>query len=150
MAVKGRGKMKVGEKIKKRRKDLGISAERLAAQIGVSPGTVYRYENSDIENMGANRLKPIAEALQTTPDYLLGWTDDPAISGANGSGNGTGLETWNAGSGAMRLAEQKPAVETDGGLAEKQQYLIDKIKASNLSDVSKICQIVTLVLGEDK
>ena len=65
--------MTIGERIKNRRKELGISAEKLAADIGVSAATIYRYENGDIEKMNSKKLKPIAEVLRTTPADLMGW-----------------------------------------------------------------------------
>lgn len=43
--------------------------------LGVSPATIYRYENGDIEKVPGDRLSPIATALQTTPAYLMGWED---------------------------------------------------------------------------
>lgn len=69
--------MNVGQRIKNRRKELGLSAEDVAERMGVSPATVYRYESSEIMNMRTDKLVPIANALQTTPPYLMGWTDDP-------------------------------------------------------------------------
>ena len=65
--------MNTGERIRARRKHLGISAETLASIIGVSPTTVYRYENGDIEKVDSTKLEPIAVALRTTPAYLMGW-----------------------------------------------------------------------------
>lgn len=76
--------MTTGSRIKARRKELGMSAEALAIECGVSPATIYRYEKGDIENMGTDKLKPIAAALHTTPAYLMGWdthnTTDIAIA----------------------------------------------------------------------
>lgn len=69
--------MTVNERIKSRRKQLGFSADYIAEQLGVSRATVYRYESADIENMGIDKLEPIAKALQTTPAYLMGW-EEPA------------------------------------------------------------------------
>ncbi len=40
--------MGVGERIKARRKEIGLSAEQVAKELGVSPATVYRYESNDI------------------------------------------------------------------------------------------------------
>lgn len=59
--------------MKDRRKSIGLSAERVAEILGVSPATIYRYENGDIEKVPGERLGPIANALQTTPAYLMGW-----------------------------------------------------------------------------
>ena len=69
--------MSVGSRIKNRRKSLGLSAEDVASCIGVSPATIYRYESGGIESMRTDKLVPIANALDTTPSYLMGWTDDP-------------------------------------------------------------------------
>ena len=54
-----------------------MSAEDVASIIGVSPATVYRYESAQIMSMRTDKLRPIAEALDTTPAFLMGWTDDP-------------------------------------------------------------------------
>ena len=69
--------MTVGQRIKTRRKDIGISADILAEQIGVSRSTIFRYENGDIEKLPLTSLEPIAKALHTSVQYLMGWTDDP-------------------------------------------------------------------------
>ena len=69
--------MNIGERIKKRREDLNMSVEALAKIIGKSRATIYRYENGDIEKLPTDMLIPFAEALSTTPQYLMGWTDDP-------------------------------------------------------------------------
>ena len=69
--------MTVGERIKSRRKQLGVSADVLADHIGVSRATIFRYENGSIEKLPMTCLEPIAKALYTSVEYLMGWTDDP-------------------------------------------------------------------------
>ena len=68
--------MDTGKRIKERRKQLHISAERLASMIGVSPTTIYRYESGDIEKVDSTKLEPIATALRTTPAFLMGWEQE--------------------------------------------------------------------------
>lgn len=68
--------MTIGQRIKQRRKQLNMSAEELAAKIGRSPATMYRYEKGEIDKMDSSILLPIADALLTTPSYLMGWTDN--------------------------------------------------------------------------
>lgn len=70
--------MTTGERIKARRKQQGISAETLAELCGVSPATIYRYENGEIEKVGIDKLPPIAAALHTTQAYLMGWEEEPS------------------------------------------------------------------------
>ncbi len=67
--------MEIYERIKQRRKQLGLSAEEVAAKMGVSPATVYRYENANIANMGIDKVVPIAKALNVSPAYLMGWEE---------------------------------------------------------------------------
>lgn len=66
----------IGERIKRRRKELDMSVEELAKRLGKNRATVYRYENGEIENLPTSVLEPIAKALSTTPAYLLGWEDN--------------------------------------------------------------------------
>lgn len=67
--------METGALMKARRKELGISAETVAEKLHVSPATIYRYEKGDIEKLPSSILVPLAEVLQTTPRYLMGWGD---------------------------------------------------------------------------
>lgn len=71
--------MTVGERLKARRKELGLSAEKVAERLGVSPSTIYRYENGEINKMGIDKLGPIAAAVQATPAYLMGWDEEPDV-----------------------------------------------------------------------
>ena len=67
--------MKIGARIKARRKALGISADKLAERLGKDRSTIFRYEKGDIENLPLDILEPIAQALSTTPAYLMGWDE---------------------------------------------------------------------------
>ena len=64
--------MTTGEKIRTRRKELGMSVDALAAKVGKNRATIYRYENNEIE-MPASMLQPLANALNTSPDELMDW-----------------------------------------------------------------------------
>ena len=70
--------MTTGERMKERRKALGLSAEYVAEKLGVSPATIYRYEKGDIEKMPGHILEPISKVLSTTPAFLMGWEDAQA------------------------------------------------------------------------
>lgn len=67
--------MTVGERIKRRRKQLKMSADKLGELIGKNRATVYRYENNEIENMPYEVIMPLAKALNVSPSYLMGWED---------------------------------------------------------------------------
>ena len=65
--------MTIGDRIKIRRKQLRMSADELGKRLGKDRSTIYRYEKGDIENLPLDILEPIAVALDTTPQYLMGW-----------------------------------------------------------------------------
>ena len=69
----------IGQRIKERRKELGLSADDLARRIGKSRATMFRYENGEIEKLSIDVAKPIAEALGLTLAALLGWEDNAVV-----------------------------------------------------------------------
>ena len=68
--------MTIGDRIKVRRKQLRMSADELGRRLGKDRSTIYRYEKGDIENLPLDILEPIAVALDTTPQYLMGWEQE--------------------------------------------------------------------------
>ena len=67
--------MTIGERIKQRRLEIGLSVDQLADIIGKNRATIYRYESNEIEKFPLDTLNPLAEALRTSPAYLMGWED---------------------------------------------------------------------------
>ena len=65
--------MSIGQRIKSMRMRQGLSIDDLADRLGKNRTTIYRYENGDIENLPLGILDSLAEALNTTPAYLMGW-----------------------------------------------------------------------------
>lgn len=65
----------LGSRIKQRRKALGLSADLVAEEIGVSRATFYRYESPENSKIPTSVLKPLAEILKTSQDFLMG-TDE--------------------------------------------------------------------------
>jgi repressor LexA len=68
--------MTIGQRIRGCRKELNLSADDLAEKLGKDRSTIYRYENGDIGNFPTDILEPLAKILQTTPAYLMGWTEN--------------------------------------------------------------------------
>lgn len=68
--------MSIGYRIKSLRTQIGLSIDELAERLGKNRTTIYRYENGDIENLPLCILDSLAEALDTTPAYLMGWTEN--------------------------------------------------------------------------
>lgn len=70
--------MNVGERIKERRKELGLTVDDVANMLGKNRATIYRYESNEIENLPISILEPLAKLLDTTPAKLMGWSTEKA------------------------------------------------------------------------
>jgi repressor LexA len=66
----------IGERIKKRRIESGLTVDELAEKLGKNRATVYRYESNEIEKLPTTVLEPLAKALGVSPGYLMGWEDE--------------------------------------------------------------------------
>lgn len=72
--------MTTGERIKKRRLQLGMTVPETADKLGVSVATMYRYEKGEIEKLPSTALEPLARLLHTTPAWLMGWKEEDGPS----------------------------------------------------------------------
>ena len=64
----------IGERIKKKRKELGMTQEDLSNKLGYkSKTTIAKIENGTNDIM-QNRVKDFAKVFHTTPAYLMGYT----------------------------------------------------------------------------
>lgn len=68
--------MNTGNRIKKLRESLELTQTELAKNVRISKQTLYKYENGIVTNIPSNKLELLADSLKTTPEYLVGWTDD--------------------------------------------------------------------------
>lgn len=67
--------MTLGQKIKSKREELGISQTDLAKKINISKQTLYKYENDIITNIPSSVIEALADKLYTTPEYFFGWKE---------------------------------------------------------------------------
>lgn len=66
----------IGEIIKKRRIQLGLTLEDVGTLVGVGKSTVRKWENGLIENMGRDKISSLSKALNISPLVLLGLDKD--------------------------------------------------------------------------
>jgi len=63
--------MKLGDKIKKRRLELGLTLEDVGKIVGVAKSTVNKWESGDIENMRKDKIELLAKALRVHPLWIM-------------------------------------------------------------------------------
>lgn len=64
--------MDLGERIKNRRLDLGLTLEEVGNIAGVSKSTVMKWETGFIENMKRDKIVLVAKALKVSPLWVMG------------------------------------------------------------------------------
>lgn len=63
----------IGERIKKRREELNMTQAELAHILGYkSPASITKMELGE-RGLPQKKIKQLAEALHTTPEYIMGW-----------------------------------------------------------------------------
>ena len=65
--------------IRNRRSELGLTLEEVGRRVGVNRAPVQRWETGEIKNLGRDKIAALAAALHVTPEYLLGWTEEPGL-----------------------------------------------------------------------
>ncbi len=79
--------MSRGDLLKQKREQLGLTQTDVAAAIGVSKQTLYKYENNIVTNIPSDKIERLAKVLHTTPSDLMGWDAKPVASSLSSSGD---------------------------------------------------------------
>lgn len=67
--------MKIGDRIKYRREALGMSQDELAKRLGYKSRSSVNKIEKDASGLPQTKIAAIANALQTTPSYIMGWEE---------------------------------------------------------------------------
>ena len=94
-----------------------MSADELGKRLGKDRSTIYRYEKGDIENLPLDVLEPIASALETTPQYLMGWEQ-----------------------------KKETAAEIDNGLSESKKQLLALAESCTEEQAENLLKMMELIL----
>lgn len=65
----------MAERIRQRRIELGYTQEELANLLGLQKSAIAKYENGRVENIKRTVILKMAEVLECSPSYLMGWEE---------------------------------------------------------------------------
>lgn len=68
--------MEIGKLIRSRRQELGLTLLDVAKAVGVSEGTVSKWESGHINSMKRNRIYALSQILQISPLAIIGIQSD--------------------------------------------------------------------------
>lgn len=125
--------MEIGDRIKLRREELGMSQEELAVKVGYKSRSSVNKIESDGRGLPQKKIVLFAEALQTTPAYLMGWEDETIEIKYNtlSSYNSENLSRY-----ADYLYMRERQVISDNNSDQYLDFIIAE-KARQLSDIGK-------------
>lgn len=69
----------IGDRIKKRRIELGLSQDELAAMLGYKSRSSINKIERDGQNLPQPKIVEIARALFVSPSYIMGWEQSPEL-----------------------------------------------------------------------
>lgn len=62
--------------IKEKRLEHGLTMKELAQKVGVSEGTISRWESGEIANMRRGAMVALSKVLDISPEVLMGWDQE--------------------------------------------------------------------------
>lgn len=65
----------IGSRIRDRREELGLSQDELGKRLGYKSRSSINKIELDQRNLTQSKIKAIADALDTTPAYIMGWNE---------------------------------------------------------------------------
>lgn len=68
--------MDIGARIYQKRTKLGMTLEEVGKKVGVGKSTVRKWETGDIESMRVDKVALLANALNVSPLYIMGFDTD--------------------------------------------------------------------------
>ena len=67
--------MTIGDRIKLRREQLSLSQDELAKRLGYKSRSSINKIELGHYNLTQSKIKAVADALETTPSYIMGWDE---------------------------------------------------------------------------
>ena len=151
--------MNIGDKLRDRRKELGMSMKDVAKRIGVSEATISRWESGQIANMKRNYVPAYAKVLNVPAEFIMGFEMEAEAS--------TRIPVFSyvsAGCGCFAESNIEGYIDISEDMAKSGQYFGVRVKGDSMEpdikdqdivivrkqDYAKDGQIVVAVVNGDE
>ena len=101
--------MTMGDRIHYLRTNLGLTLQELGDKVGVGASTVRKWETGYIKTLRTDKMQKLADALDTTVDYIMGWTETSVSVNSVGTNN----SVIGQNSGEIRIEQQRSKEEAE-------------------------------------
>lgn len=148
MSAKKNTNMTMGDRIKNRRTELGMTQQELAVKMGFKTRSHISLLEQGNRNIPISKIKNLANALEVSPEYLMGWEDNMETTTTNtGNHNTTNTNNFysDCGSSAKEAIE---FIDKDSALHRIMDLLLTHKKEFTKSDLEWIKQNIDFFLNE--
>lgn len=140
--------MTIGDRIKNRRIELGMTQQELAVKMGFKTRSHISLLEQGDRNIPISKIKKLANALEVSPEYLMGWEDNMGVTTTN-TGNHNTTTTTNyfsdCGSSAKEAIE---FIDKDSALHRIMDLLLTHKKEFKRSDLEWLKQNIDYFMPE--
>ena len=114
--------MNIGERIKHRRMELGMSQDELAQKLGYKSRSSINKIEHEASGLPQPKIMAIAMALDTTPGYIMGWDEEE---------------------------DKKNKPYENEGLSKNQRALIELVSSVPEGKAEKVLRVLQAILADD-
>lgn len=100
--------LSIGERMKEARKSKDLTLEEVSALVPITKSTLHKYETGIITKIPSDKIERIAEILEVTPSFLMGW-------GEPGDETDEELEKWFKDKDVREIARTVAGIKAQNG-----------------------------------
>lgn len=140
--------MTMGDRIKNRRIELGMTQQELAVKMGFKTRSHISLLEQGDRNIPISKIQKLAHALDVSPEYLMGWEDNMGVTTTN-TGNHNTTTTTNYFSDCGATKEAIEFIDKDSALHKIMDLLLTHKKDFKRSDLEWLKQNIEYFLNEE-
>ena len=143
--------MTIGQRIREKRELIGMSQDELAQKLGYKSRSSINKIETDLYNLRQSKIKKIADVLDTTPAYIMGW-DEGESSDAPVPSRGVKIPVLGRVAAGIPIEAIENIIDTEeitAEMARRGEYFGLKVKGTSMQPVICDGDIVIVRKQED-
>ena len=142
--------MTIGQRIREKRELIGMSQDELAQKLGYKSRSSINKIETDLYNLRQSKIKKIADVLNTTPAYIMGW--DEGVQDAPAPSRGVKISVLGRVAAGIPIEAIENIIDTEeitAEMARRGEYFGLKVKGTSMQPVICDGDIVIVRKQED-
>ena len=142
--------MTIGQRIREKRELIGMSQDELAQKLGYKSRSSINKIETDLYNLRQSKIKKIADVLNTTPAYIMGW--DEGVQDTPAPSRGVKIPVLGRVAAGIPIEAIENIIDTEeitAEMARRGEYFGLKVKGTSMQPVICDGDIVIVRKQED-